>query len=137
VELVKDECELKNIDLTLKVDSQIIVNGNESQLEMVVLNLLNNAIDSLDTFDGKRSIVITSSQVDGTIELSVEDSGVGVSSELHERIFDLFRTTKNDGMGFGLWLSRAVMDNHRGGLFLDKNFSDGARFVLEFRSNVD
>jgi len=60
-----------------------------------------------------------------------------VSSELHERIFDLFRTTKNDGMGFGLWLSRAVMDNHRGGLFLDKNFSDGARFVLEFRSNVD
>ena len=137
VELVKDECELKNIDLTLKVDSQLFVNGNESQLEMVVLNLLNNAIDSLDTFDGKRSIVITSSQVDGTIELSVEDSGVGVSSELHERIFDLFRTTKNDGMGFGLWLSRAVMDNHRGGLFLDKNFSDGARFVLEFRSNVD
>jgi two-component system, NtrC family, nitrogen regulation sensor histidine kinase NtrY len=101
------------------------------------LNLLNNAIDSLDTFDGKRSIVITSSQVDGTIELSVEDSGVGVPSELQERIFDLFRTTKNDGMGFGLWLSRAVMDNHRGGLFLDKNLSDGARFVLEFRSNVD
>jgi len=137
VELVKDECELKNIDLTLKVDPQLFVNGNESQLEMVVLNLLNNAIDSLDTFDGKRSIVIKSSQVDGTVELSVEDSGVGVPSELQERIFELFRTTKNDGMGFGLWLSRAVMDNHRGGLFLDKNFSDGARFVLEFRANVD
>ena len=135
VEFIKDECELKNIDLTVNVDSQLIVRGNQSQLEMVVLNLLNNAIDSLDTFDGKRSIVIASSQVDGNIHLIFEDSGIGVPLELQEKIFDLFRTTKNDGMGFGLWLSRAVMDNHRGSLTLDNDYSNGARFVIEFRAS--
>ena len=65
--------------------------------------------------------------------MSFEDSGMGVPFELQEKSFDLFRTTKNDGMGFGLWLSRAVMDNHRGSLSLDKDYSDGARFVVEFR----
>ena len=133
VELVRDECELKNINLSVNVDSQLIVSGNQSQLEMVVLNLLNNAIDSLDAHDGKRLIAIASSQVDGNIHLSFEDSGMGVPLELQDKIFDLFRTTKNDGMGFGLWLSRAVMDNHRGNLSLDKDYSDGARFVIEFR----
>jgi len=135
VEFIKDECELKNIDLTVNVDSQLIVRGNQSQLEMVVLNLLNNAIDSLDAFEGKRSIVIASSQVDGNIHLIFEDSGIGVPLELQEKIFDLFRTTKNDGMGFGLWLSRAVMDNHRGSLTLDNDYSDGARFVIKFRAS--
>ena len=135
VEFIKDECELKNIDLTVNVDSQLIVRGNQSQLEMVVLNLLNNAIDSLDAFEGKRSIVIASSQVDGNIHLIFEDSGIGVPLELQEKIFDLFRTTKNDGMGFGLWLSRAVMDNHRGSLTLDNDYSNGARFVIEFRAS--
>ena len=135
VEFIKDECELKNIDLSVNVDSQLIVRGNQSQLEMVVLNLLNNAIDSLDTFDGKRSIVIASSQVNGNIHLNFEDSGKGVPLELQEKIFDLFRTTKNDGMGFGLWLSRAVMDNHRGSLTLDNDYSNGARFVIEFRAS--
>ena len=133
VELVKDECELKNIDLSFNVDSQLIVSGNQSQLEMVVLNLLKNGIDSLDAYDGKRLIAISSSKVDGNIHLSIEDSGMGVPLELQEKIFDLFRTTKNDGMGFGLWLSRAVMDNHRGSLSLDKDYSNGARFVIEFR----
>ena len=135
VEFIKDECELKNIDLSVNVDSQLIVRGNQSQLEMVVLNLLNNAIDSLDAFEGKRSIVIASSQVDGNIHLIFEDSGIGVPLELQEKIFDLFRTTKNDGMGFGLWLSRAVMDNHRGSLTLDNDYSDGARFVIKFRAS--
>jgi signal transduction histidine kinase len=135
VEFIKDECELKNIDLSVNVDSQLIVRGNQSQLEMVVLNLLNNAIDSLDAFEGKRSIVIASSQVDGNIHLIFEDSGIGVPLELQEKIFDLFRTNKNDGMGFGLWLSRAVMDNHRGSLTLDNDYSNGARFVIEFRAS--
>ncbi len=135
VKFVKEECELKKIDLSVNVDSQLIVRGNQSQLEMVVLNLLNNAIDSLDAHDGKRFIAIASSQVDGNIHLSFEDSGIGVPLELQEKIFDLFRTTKNDGMGFGLWLSRAVMDNHRGSLTLDNDYSNGARFVIEFRAS--
>lgn len=134
IELVKDECEVKNIDLAIDVDSQLVVLGNQSQLEMVVLNLLNNAIDSLDVCNGKRSIAIASSQKDERICLTVTDSGVGVPQELRDKVFELFLTTKNDGMGFGLWLSRAVMENHRGSLSLDKDYQSGARFVMEFRT---
>ena len=131
--LIKDECELKNIDLTVNVDSQLTVRGNQSQLEMVILNLLNNSIDSLDTCDGVLSIVITSSQEGEKILLSVEDSGMGVPLDLAEKIFEIFRTSKNDGMGFGLWLSRAVMENHQGFLVLDTATKSGARFVMQFR----
>lgn len=134
IALVKDECELRNIDLTVHVDSQLTVRGNQSQLEMVVLNLMNNAIDSLETCDGVRSIVIASSQENEKILLSVDDSGMGVPLELTEKIFELFRTTKSDGMGFGLWLSRAVMENHQGFLVLDTAAQSGARFVMQFRS---
>jgi len=134
IALIKDECELKNISLIVNLDSELIVRGNQSQLEMVVLNLLNNAIDSLETCNGERSIVISSSQEDQKTLLSVKDSGVGVPLELAEKIFELFRTTKNDGMGFGLWLSRAVMENHQGFLVLDTATKAGARFVMAFRS---
>ena len=133
--LIKDECELKNIDLTVNVDSQLTVRGNQSQLEMVILNLLNNSIDSLDTCDGVLSIVITSSQEGEKILLSVEDNGMGVPIHLAEKIFEIFRTTKNDGMGFGLWLSRSVMENHQGFLVLDTSAKTGARFVMQFRSS--
>jgi signal transduction histidine kinase len=135
IALIKDECEIKNIDLTVNVDSQLTVRGNQSQLEMVVLNLLNNSIDSLETCNGARSIVISSSNEDDKTLLSVEDNGLGVSLELTEKIFELFRTTKNDGMGFGLWLSRAVMENHQGFLVLDTATKSGARFVMQFRSS--
>ena len=133
--LIKDECELKNIDLTVNVDSQLTVRGNQSQLEMVILNLLNNSIDSLETCDGVLSIVITSSQEGEKILLSVEDSGMGVPLDLAEKIFEIFRTSKKDGMGFGLWLSRAVMENHQGFLVLDTATKSGARFVMQFRSS--
>ena len=116
------------------VDPKLIIHGNQSQLEMVVLNLINNAIDSLSTYEGKRTIVFSTTQIGSKILLTIEDSGAGVPLELGEQIFDLFRTNKNEGMGFGLWLSRAVMENHRGSLTLDNDYSDGARFVIEFRT---
>jgi signal transduction histidine kinase len=104
-------------------------------LEMVMLNLLTNAIEALDNKNGSRNIRIHSSQTEGKIRLSVEDSGAGVPNESMEKIFDLFRTTKNDGMGVGLWLSRAVMDNHRGSLTLDSDYTNGARFTVQFNSD--
>jgi signal transduction histidine kinase len=135
IALVKDECEKKAIEITVNVDPHLIILGNPSQLEMVVLNLTNNAIDSLSTYEGKRTLAFSATQIGSKILLAIEDSGAGVPLELDDKIFELFRTTKNEGMGFGLWLSRAVMDNHRGSLTLDKDYSDGARFVIEFRTD--
>jgi phosphoglycerate-specific signal transduction histidine kinase len=56
VDLVKDECEIKNIDLIVNVDTELIIRGDQGQLEMVVLNLLNNAMAALEHQSGKRYI---------------------------------------------------------------------------------
>ena len=70
---------------------------------------------------------------DGNVTLSVSDNGTGVPHELRDQIFDLFRTSKSDGMGVGLWLSRAVMENHRGKLVLDSTHrGTGAKFAMHF-----
>lgn len=103
---------------------------------MVVLNLLNNSIDSLESFDGMRSIVISSFTENEKINLSVADSGVGVPIESQEKIFELFLTTKNDGMGFGLWLSQAVMENHRGSLFIDKDYPKALDLSCNFAFQI-
>ena len=132
-DLVKEECLIKNIELKLDVDPDLMIRGDSGQLEMVVLNLLNNAIEAVEDQNTKRSIAITSTKIEGKTSLSVEDSGVGVPIAAQEHIFELFRTSKNDGMGVGLWLSRAVMENHRGYLMLDKNSATGARFVMQFQ----
>jgi signal transduction histidine kinase len=132
VDLVKDECEIKNIDLIVNVDTELIIRGDQGQLEMVVLNLLNNAMAALEHQSGKRCIKITSTHNVDKVLLHIEDSGMGVPIESAETIFELFRTTKNDGMGVGLWLSRAVMDNHRGSLSLDMDCTKGAKFIMQF-----
>lgn len=118
------------------MDSELVVFGSQSQLEMVVLNLLNNSIDSLESFDGMRSIVISSFTENEKINLSVADSGVGVPIESQEKIFELFLTTKNDGMGFGLWLSQAVMENHRGSLFIDKDYPKALDLSCNFAFQI-
>ena len=132
-DLVKEECLIKNIELKLDVDPDLMIRGDSGQLEMVVLNLLNNAIEAVEDQNTKRSIAITSTKIEGKTSLSVEDSGVGVPIAAQEHIFELFHTSKNDGMGVGLWPSRAVMENHRGYLMLDKNSATGARFVMQFQ----
>lgn len=132
-EFVRVECKEKQIDLLINVDPDLNVLGDQGQLQMVVFNLLNNAIDALENLDTKGRVTIESGMHDGHVLLSVTDNGRGVPHELKAQVFDLFRTSKPDGMGVGLWLSRAVMENHRGELILDPcNDQFGARFVIKF-----
>lgn len=132
-EFVEVECKEKQIDLFINVDPDLNVMGDQGQLQMVVFNLLSNAIDALENLDSKRFISVESVVREGQVSLSISDNGTGVPRELRGRIFDLFRTTKTDGMGVGLWLSRAVMENHRGELILESfNNQTGARFVIQF-----
>jgi signal transduction histidine kinase len=136
VEFVEVECKEKQIDLCINVDPDLSVLGDQGQLQMVVFNLLNNAIDALETAESKRCISVESFMQDGHVSLCVSDNGIGVAHELKDRIFDLFRTSKTNGMGVGLWISRAVMENHRGELILDSEHDQtGARFVMQFNES--
>lgn len=99
------------------------------QLQQVVLNLLLNAADALSSVEDRpRMIVIrTAGEPDG-VRLSVEDSGVGFTGVDTERLFEAFYTTKSEGMGIGLSVSRSIIESHNGRLWGEPNSGPGATF---------
>jgi PAS domain S-box-containing protein len=108
------------------------VRGDQVQLQQVILNLLVNAIDAvrLQEERGRRIVVTVREQVAGSILFSVEDSGPGVPADIAGAIFEPFHSTKSDGLGMGLAISKSIVENHGGTLWLDASSADGARFAF-------
>lgn len=105
------------------------VTGDRIQLQQVILNLLRNACDAMaEVHDRPRRLWISSEHRDGQAHLSVRDSGVGLSGQDIERLFDSFYTTKSDGMGIGLSVSRSIIERHHGRLWAPKHDGPGATF---------
>jgi two-component system sensor kinase FixL len=91
------------------------VTADEIQIQQILLNLLRNACDSVSEIPF-REILVVSAIVDRSITISVENSGPRLVSE---SVFDVFFTTKENGMGLGLSISRTIIENHGGRIWLD------------------
>jgi len=106
------------------------VTGDRVQLQQVILNLLLNASDAMIGIDCRpRQLLVTAGRDgDDGVRLSVQDSGVGINSEELNKLFDAFYTTKSDGMGVGLSVSRSIIESHRGRLWAASNDGPGATF---------
>ena len=106
------------------------VTGDRIQLQQVVLNLLRNASEAMSTVDDRpRHLVITTDRDErDRVRLSVKDVGVGFDPEAADRLFEGFYTTKNDGMGIGLSVSRSIIEGHHGRLWAAKNDGPGSTF---------
>ena len=108
------------------------------QLQQVLMNLMINGIEAMKDVDGPRVLSIKSqSGEDEQLMVSVSDSGVGVPPEQVERIFDSFFTTKQDGTGMGLRISRSIVESHGGRLWADDNPPRGASFQFTLPSKAD
>jgi PAS domain S-box-containing protein len=118
-----------------------LVTGDRVQLQQVILNLLLNACDAMaGVEDRPRLLVIRSERDDDDqVRLTVQDSGVGVDPEDLEKIFDAFYTTKPDGMGIGLSVSRSIIESHHGRLWAAPNAGPmrGASFSLSLPACPD
>ena len=108
------------------------VTGDRIQLQQVVLNLLRNALDAMvEVQDRPRQLVIRTEREDGDrVRVSVRDAGVGIDAQSVNRLFDAFYTTKTDGMGIGLSISRSIVERHHGRLWAEPNDGPGATFSL-------
>jgi PAS domain S-box-containing protein len=108
------------------------VDGHRNQLRQVIVNLIHNAIESMDsTADRSRMLrVITKNHGPGAIIVAVEDSGPGINPTRLDSIFDPFITTKTDGMGLGLAICRMIVERHHGKLSASSDGKNGARFQL-------
>jgi signal transduction histidine kinase len=112
---------------------QATVQGDPTQLQQVVLNLIRNAVDAMGTTarDDRQLSFSTETKDGSTVVLSVCDTGAGIREEDQDRIFDAFFTKKTTGMGLGLAISRAIVDGHEGTLRLAKSDPNGSEFEIE------
>jgi signal transduction histidine kinase len=106
------------------------VTGDRIQLQQVTLNLLRNASDAmLDVHDRLRHLLVKTEREDGDrVRLSVCDVGVGLDLQGIDNLFDAFYTTRSDGMGIGLSISRSIIERHNGRLWAEPNDGPGATF---------
>ena len=101
------------------------------QLQEVILNLLRNASDAMSSIEDRpRKLVLKTEMEDGHVRLLVRDSGVGFTPEVARQMFNSFYTTKSDGMGVGLSISRSIIEANRGRLWATVNDGPGATFAF-------
>jgi two-component system sensor kinase FixL len=110
------------------------VRVDKIQIQQVVLNLVRNAIDSMERSERRELVVSTQCAENGTITISVSDTGSGISPEVAERLFQPFTTTKREGMGVGLSISRTIIEAHGGQIWMEPNPGGGTIFRFTLHS---
>ena len=129
--LMQNEAVRKGVALRIDLAADVPpVLGDRVQLQQVILNLVMNGIEAMNTVaDRPREMVIRSSaQESDNVLLAVQDSGIGIDPRNLDKIFDTFYTTKPQGMGMGLAISRSIVENHGGKLWAVPNDGPGATF---------
>jgi C4-dicarboxylate-specific signal transduction histidine kinase len=135
LDIVTPELRSKNIQIQLRVDDDLIMKVNSAEIEQVMLNLLNNAGQSLaNSGTLQRRITIEAIKVGRSIRLSITDNGTGVPIEFKPQLFELLSTTKQTGMGLGLWLCKHIVTRYSGSIHYEDAIGGGARFIVELPS---
>ena len=130
VDILENFARGNNIDIQTDLAENLpIIAGDQAQLQQVVLNLMNNAIDAI----GKDGIIsVKSTAGKSEIRLTIADSGPGIPESLQKKIFDPFFTTKSTGKGtgLGLWISYSIIEKMGGTLSLQSREGAGATFTI-------
>ena len=130
----KDKGVRLRFDLAPDID---LVLADKVQVQQVALNLIRNAIEAMDGSPQRELMVSARPVADGMAEVSVADTGPGISPEIAEQLFQPFVTTKAEGMGVGLSISRTIVEAHGGRIWLDANPKGGAIFRFTLRRVPD
>jgi signal transduction histidine kinase len=137
LDIIKPELRSKNIQIQLRVDDQLIVKANPAEIQQVILNLINNAIQALaNSGTLQRRIAIEATKSGQVVRLSISDNGDGVSTEFKPQLFELLSTTRQSGMGLGLWLCKHIVTRYGGLIHYEDAVGGGATFVVELPSAV-
>jgi len=111
-----------------------LVLADKVQIQQVLLNLLRNAIEAMETSDKRELTVSSAAAQDDWVTISVADTGSGIASEMTSQLFQPFVTTKRHGMGVGLSISRTIVEAHGGRIWADSNPGGGTTFRFTLRA---
>jgi PAS domain S-box-containing protein len=124
IALASNDLQRNRITLRSELAEHLpVIRGDRIQLQQVILNLVRNACDAMvDVHDRARELLIKTEQEEGEyLRLTVRDAGVGLPRESLGALFGAFYTTKSDGMGIGLFVSRSIIERHHGRLWAEQN----------------
>ena len=138
VQLLRPALRHASINVLMELDPIADMMVDRVQIQQVLVNLIHNAIDSMmnSPSDQRQLSVSTACDSELTVRIIVADSGPGISPEQAERIFVPFASSKLNGMGMGLPISRSIIEAHGGRLILDRTVSPGAAFCIELPRDV-
>ena len=133
LELAHSELVERNVALATRLAPGLPdIHGDRVQLQQVLLNLIMNACEAMsDTDSGDRRLAVsTARDGDSNLQLTIVDRGPGISSDVVDRIFEPFVTTKAQGLGLGLSICRSIVAAHGGRLWVANNPDRGASFFV-------
>jgi signal transduction histidine kinase len=130
--LFKRDLERARVTLRTDFDRSIPnIEGDQVQLQQVVLNLVRNAIDAMAEVNGRSRVLTAASKAaNGHVSVAIADTGVGIDARSRERLFDALYTTKGEGLGLGLSICRKIITVHGGRLWVEKNTTHGSTFTF-------
>ena len=140
VGLIQSEIQKNGVVLRMQLAADVLpVLGDRVQLQQVIINLVMNGIEAMASVtDRSRELFIRSRQHESDkVLVAVQDSGIGIDRQNLEKIFDAFYTTKPQGMGMGLAISRSIVENHGGRLWATANEDRGATFQFTLPTGGD
>jgi two-component system sensor kinase FixL len=138
VALTRGEVQRNRVSPQTRLSSDLpLILGDRIQLQQVILNLITNAIEAMSGLgEGPREMLVSSGRDDANgVRITVRDSGPGLDWDRVDRLFEAFYTTKPDGIGMGLAISRSIIEAHGGRLWATPNVPQGA--VLQFTLPID
>ena len=132
LEIIEPTLTSEKIRFIKKINADPMISCNPIQIQQVLINLFNNAIEAIRIGPTQpKEITMTISQEDSYAIMSIQDSGHGISEQMRTAMFELYRTTKKDGMGIGLWLSKEIIEKHAGIISVCNSAEGGAIFTLK------
>ena len=132
-QLMKDQLELKSIDFTMQIDPEsLAITADAGLIEQVLINLCKNAVEAVDGVRHPKIKLKAATDGLGNPVIKVKDNGRGISEEVAEKIFIPFFTTKQQGSGIGLSLSRQIIRQHKGTLRVSSTPNAETVFKLRF-----
>jgi signal transduction histidine kinase len=124
VNKIKFERMVNPENLRIKIDQELI--------EQVLINILKNAIQALEETAYKKISLLAYQNEKNHVFISVKDNGPGIDEEAQSKIFIPFYTTKKNGSGIGLSLSKQIMRQHLGSITVKSKIEEGSEFILRF-----
>ncbi|WP_424631789.1 PAS domain S-box protein [Bradyrhizobium sp. SYSU BS000235] len=140
IALLTNELRRDRVNVRTQLSDELPpVLGDRVQIQQVILNLARNALDAMVDVDTRpRMLVVrTERDTDDGVRLTVQDAGVGFNSMDADRMFDAFFTTKENGMGIGLSVSRSIIESHHGRIWAQPNDGYGASFSFSIPRRLE